>query len=207
MLLETQIQWQFSQLDGKIINTSKNTEEKVFANQEVLNIIKAIGLDFDPKTKTMIYDKSKLRYDKIFTACDGDPDGQAIKNLLLTYFWNLCPELITNGHIWITMPPLYRITKGKDTYIYLKDDKELESYKLAHPGEKLVITRNKGLGEQDASELGPCILDPETRNVAQITVENIDKTNNLFEILMGTAVVPRREWLLEHSEEARDDIW
>lgn len=144
MLPAILIQWQFSQLDGKIINTSKNTEEKVFANQEVLNIIKAIGLDFDPKTKTMIYDKSKLRYDKIFTACDGDPDGQAIKNLLLTYFWNLCPELITNGHIWITMPPLYRITKGKDTYIYLKDDKELEAYKLAHPGEKLVITRNKG---------------------------------------------------------------
>ena len=131
----------------------------------------------------------------------------AIKNLLLTYFWSLCPELITNGHVWITIPPLYRITKGKDTYIYIKDNDELEQYKKEHQGEKYLINRNKGLGEQDANELGPCILDPETRNVSQITVEDIKKTNELFEILMGTSVPPRREWLLTHSEEASDNIW
>jgi DNA gyrase subunit B len=133
--------------------------------------------------------------------------GQAIKNLLLTFFWSLCPELVINGHIWITMPPLYRITKGKDTYIYLKDDKELEEYKKAHEGEKYLINRNKGLGEQDSSELGPCILDPETRNVAQIGVEDKTKADELFDILMGTVVAPRREWLLAHSEEASDNIW
>lgn len=192
---------------GKIINLYKNSDEKVFANQEVINIIKAIGLDFDVKTKKMIYDKSKLRYDKIFTACDADPDGMAIKNLLLTCFWSLCPELIINGHMWITMPPLYRITKGKDTYIYLKDDNELEEYKKEHEGEKYLINRNKGLGEQDADELGPCILDPNTRNVAQVTVEDVKKADELFEILMGTSVPPRREWLLSHSEEASDNIW
>ena len=134
---------------GKLINLFKNSDEKVFANQEVVNIIKAIGLDLDQKSKTLIYDEKKLRYGKIFTACDADPDGQAIKNLLLTFFWSLCPELVMNGHIWITMPPLYRITKGKDTYIYLKDDKELEEYKKAHKGEKYLINRNKGLVEQD----------------------------------------------------------
>lgn len=192
---------------GKIINLYKNSDEKVFANQEVINIIKAIGLDFDVKTKKMIYDKSKLRYDKIFTACDADPDGMAIKNLLLTCFWSLCPELIINGHVWITMPPLYRVTKGKDTYIYLKDDNELEEYKKEHEGEKYLINRNKGLGEQDADELGPCILDPNTRNVAQVTVEDVKKADELFEILMGTSVPPRREWLLSHSEEASDNIW
>ena len=192
---------------GKLINLFKNSDEKVFANQEVVNIIKAIGLDLDPKSKTLIYDEKKLRYGKIFTACDADPDGQAIKNLLLTFFWSLCPELVINGHIWITMPPLYRITKGKDTYIYLKDDKELEDYKKAHEGEKYLINRNKGLGEQDSSELGPCILDPETRNVAQIGVEDKTKADNLFDILMGTVVAPRREWLLAHSEEASDNIW
>lgn len=192
---------------GKLINLFKNSDEKVFANQEVVNIIKAIGLDLDVKTKTLIYDEKKLRYGKIFTACDGDPDGQAIKNLLLTFFWSLCPELIENGHIWITMPPLYRITKGKDTYIYLKDDKELKEYKRLHMGEKYLVNRNKGLGEQDSSELGPCILDPETRNVAQITVENKNETDKLFDILMGTVVAPRREWLLAHSEEASDNIW
>lgn len=130
---------------GKIINLFKNSDEKVFANQEVLNLIKALGLDFDIKTKTLIYDKNKLRYERIFTACDADPDGQAIKNLLLTYFWSLCPELILNGHIWVTIPPLFRITKGKDTYIYLKDANELEQYKEAHQGEKYLVNRNKGL--------------------------------------------------------------
>ena len=192
---------------GKIINLLKNSNEKVFANQEVLNLIKALGLDFDIKTHKLIYDKNKLRYGKIFTACDGDPDGMQIKNLLLTCFWSLCPELITNGHIWITMPPLYRITKGKDTYIYLKNDEELEAYKQKHRNEKFAINRNKGLGEQDSEELGPCILDPETRNVAQVTIEDVRKASELFEILMGESVPPRREWLLAHSEEANDNLW
>ena len=192
---------------GKIINLFKNSDEKVFANAEVLNIIKALGLDFDTKTKTLIYDEKKLRYGKIFTACDADPDGMAIKNLLLTFFWSLCPELIVNGHIWVTMPPLYRITKGKDTYIYLKDNEELEAYKAAHKGEKFTINRNKGLGEQDPEELGPCILDAATRNVAQIVVDDILKADNLFDTLMGSHVEPRRNWLLAHSEEASDNIW
>ena len=192
---------------GKIINLFKNSDEKVFANQEVLNIIQALGLEFDTKTHTLVYDEKKLRYGRIFTACDADPDGMAIKNLLLTCFWSLCPELIINGHVWITMPPLYRITKGKDNYIYLKDNDELEKYKQEHNGEKYLINRNKGLGEQDADELGPCILDPETRNVAQITVEDAKAADTLFEILMGTAVPPRREWLLAHSEEASDNLW
>ena len=192
---------------GKIINLFKNSDEKVFANAEVLNIIKALGLDFDTKTKTLIYDEKKLRYGKIFTACDADPDGMAIKNLLLTFFWSLCPELIVNGHIWVTMPPLYRITKVKDTYIYLKDNEELEAYKAAHKGEKFTINRNKGLGEQDPEELGPCILDAATRNVAQIVVDDILKADNLFDTLMGSHVEPRRNWLLAHSEEASDNIW
>lgn len=192
---------------GKIVNTLKNSDEKVFANQEVVNIIKAIGLDFDIQTKKMIYDSKKLRYGKIFTACDGDPDGAAIKNLLLTLFWSLCPELILNGHIWITIPPLYRITKGKDTYIYIKDDQELEQYKKQHVGEKYLVNRNKGLGEQDSTELSECILDSKTRNVAQITITDLDKTNSLFDILMGINVPPRREWLLQHSEEAQDNLW
>lgn len=129
---------------GKLINLFKNSDEKIFANQEILNLIKAIGLEFNTNTKKMIYDKNKLRYGKIFTACDGDPDGMAIKNLLLTAFWSLCPELILNGHIWITIPPLYRITKGKDTYIYLKDKEELKRYQENHRNKNFLISRNKG---------------------------------------------------------------
>ena len=187
---------------GKIINLYKNSDEKVFANQEVVNIIKALGLELDKKTNKMIYDKDKLRYGKIIMCCDADPDGQAIKNLLLTYFWSLCPELIINGHLYAAIPPLFRITTRKNEYIYLKDGEELEKYKKEHAGEKFAINRNKGLGEQDAEELSECLLDEKTRNVVQITVENVKNADILFEIFMGTSVPPRREYILKYSEEA-----
>lgn len=192
---------------GKMINAYKNNNEKVMANAEINNLIKALGLDLDPKTNKLIYDIHKLRYGKIFTACDADPDGQAIKNLIMLNIWSLCPELILNGHMWITIPPLYRITKNKNTYIYLKDDKELNEYKEKHKGEKYLINRNKGLGEQDSEELEPALLNPKTRNVAQIIVESKEEAEYMFDLLLGPSVPPRREWLLEHSEEASDNIW
>lgn len=129
---------------GKIIAAYKNSSEKIFANQEVVNLIKAIGLDLDPKTQKLIYDKKKLRYGKILLCADADPDGASIKNLLIEMFWWLCPELILNGHIYTTMPPLFRITTKKNEYIYLKDANELEEYKKKHQGEKYQINRNKG---------------------------------------------------------------
>ena len=101
---------------------------------------------------------------------------------------------------------MYRITKGKQ-YIYLKDNAELEAYKASHKGEKYQINRNKGLGEQDSDELAECLLDPETRNIAQITISDMKSTEILFDTLMGTSVPPRREWLLKHSEEASDNLW
>lgn len=187
---------------GKVINTYKNKPEKVFANQEVVNIIKALGLDMDAKTNKLIYDKNKLRYGKIFMCCDADPDGQAIKNLLLTYFWSICPELIINGHVYTTLPPLFRITTSKNEYIYLTDAEALEEYKEKNKGKRFLVNRNKGLGEQDADELEECLLNPKTRNVAQITVSDIKKTEVLFDTLMGTVVAPRRAYLLAHAEEA-----
>ena len=192
---------------GKMINAYKNNNDKVMANAEINNLIKALGLDLDPKTNKLIYDINKLRYGKIFTACDADPDGQAIKNLIMLNIWSLCPELILNGHMWVTIPPLYRITKGKNTYIYLKDDKELNEYKKTHKNEKFLINRNKGLGEQDSEELEPALLNPKTRNVAQITVESKEEAEYMFNLLLGPSVPPRREWLLKHSEEASDNIW
>ena len=187
---------------GKLINLYKNSDEKVFANQEVVNIIKALGLELDKTNNKLIYDEDKLRYGKIIMCCDADPDGEAIKNLLLTYFWSLCPELIINGHLYAAIPPLFRITTKKNEYIYLKDGEELEKYKREHTGEKFAINRNKGLGEQDAEELSECLLDEKTRNVAKITVSDINKTSELFDIFMGTSVPPRREYILKYSEEA-----
>ena len=187
---------------GKIINLYKSVNDKIFANQEVVNIIKALGLELDKTTNKMIYDKSKLRYGKILLCADADPDGQAIKNLLLTCFWSLCPELITNGHIYSTIPPLFRITTKKNEYIYLKDAEALEEYKAQHAGEKFLVNRNKGLGEQDPEELEECLLNPATRNIAQITVADVTEAARLFEIFMGPSVGPRRDWILAHSEEA-----
>ncbi len=189
---------------GKIISVLKQKKDKVFANQEVVNIIKALGLDLDKNGK-LIYDVKKLRYGKIMLAADGDADGQAIKNLLLTLFWWLCPELIINGHVCATIPPLFRITTKKNEYVYLRDGAELEQYKQAHAGEKFTISRNKGLGEQDSDELEACLLNVKTRNAVQITVENAQEADNLFNVLMGSAVPARRAYLLEHSEEANND--
>lgn len=187
---------------GKLINLYKNTSDKVFSNQEVINIIKAIGLEMDNKSHKLIYDASKLRYGKIILAADADPDGQAIRNLLLTFFWSICPELLTKGHIYVAIPPLFRITTKKNQYIYLRDGIELEEYKAQHSGESYLVSRNKGLGEQDPEELGQCLLEPETRNVQQIIVSDYNETSKLFDIFMGTAVPPRRAYILEHSEEA-----
>lgn len=129
---------------GKLINLYKNTSDKVFSNQEVINIIKAIGLEMDNKSHKLIYDASKLRYGKIILAADADPDGQAIRNLLLTFFWSICPELLTKGHIYVAIPPLFRITTKKNQYIYLRDGIELEEYKTQHSGESYLVSRNKG---------------------------------------------------------------
>lgn len=103
------------------------------------------------------------------------------------------------------MPPLFRITTKKNQYVFLKDVKALEEYKTQHQGEKFQINRNKGLGEQDASELAEALLNPETRNVAQLVIKDKQKTEELIEILMGTKVPPRREYLLKHEEEANEN--
>lgn len=190
---------------GKIISARKQAVEKIYANQEVSNIVKALGLDIDKNTGKLIYNKDKLRYGKIIFAADGDADGQSIKNLLITCFWWLSPELFTNGHIYVAVPPLFRVTTKKNEYIYLKDAAALEEYKTKHNGEKFQINRAKGLGEQDPDELEYCLLDPKTRNVQQLVVENEVETDNLLEVLMGTSVPPRREYLLKYGEEANVD--
>ena len=187
---------------GKIIAAYKNSIEKIFSNQEVVNLIKALGLELDPKTQKLIYDKKKLRYGKILLAADADPDGASIKNLLIELLWWLCPELILNGHVYTTMPPLFRITTKKNEYIYLKDANELEKYKKEHLGEKFLINRNKGLGEQDADELAEALLNESTRNIAQITVEDEQYAARMIDILLGPSVPPRRAFLLAHEEEA-----
>lgn len=191
-------------LRGKILAVYKANIDKIMANQEIVGIIKALGLEMDSKTHKLKFDENKIRYGKIVLACDADPDGASIKNLLIELFWWLCPEIIEKGYLYSAEPPLFRITTNKNKYIYLKDAIALEEYKNLHNGEKYLISRNKGLGEQDADELAECLLTPETRNIKKLVVQDYKEAAKLIETLMGPSVPPRRAWLLEHSEEAND---
>ena len=181
---------------GKILSCRKASMDKIYANQEISNIVKAIGLDINKEDGKLIYDSKKLRYGKIILAADGDPDGANIRSLLVNMFWWLCPELVEKGHLYIAEPPLFRITTKKNEYIYCKDSKALEDYKKSHKKESFLINRNKGLGEQSPNELSYCLLKPDTRNVVQLNVKSIDDAENLLECFFGNNVESRRDYLL-----------
>lgn len=188
---------------GKMLSVLKTKQENIMKNQEINNIIQALGLDYDIKTGKCKYDKKKLRYDKIIAAADADFDGFAIENLMFNIFWYICPDLIIEGHVYSSVPPLYRVTTKKNEYIYLRDDNALNEYKKKNPNSIQFIGRMKGLGEQDSDELAYCLLEPGTRNLYQLTVSDIGKTNKMFQDLYGKNVEPRVKFLEKHLEEAR----
>ena len=186
---------------GKILNTQKATLDKIRKNAEIMTMIDAFGLKVDPKTMKLTYDVDDLRYGKIIIMSDADVDGAHIKNLFYTFIWNFCPQLIEEGYVYAGVPPLYRITEGKDNYIYLKNDQALEEYRKTHAGKKYVVGRMKGLGELDEDETD-ILTNPDVRIIKQVTVSDIKKADRLFEELMGQAVIPRKEYIKNHSEEA-----
>lgn len=164
-------------------------------------MIEAFGLKIDLKTLRVTYNPEELRYGKIIIMADADVDGSHIRNLFYTFIWTFCPQLILDGYVYAGYPPLYKITEGKDKYVYLKSDAELEEYKRTHAGKKFEVGRNKGLGEMSVEETD-YLVKPELRDIRQITVSDIDAADKLFDDLMGTAVVPRKEFIKKHSEEA-----
>ena len=186
---------------GKILNVRKATLDKIQKNAEIMTMIEAFGLSVDPKTMKLTYQPEDLRYGKIIIESDADVDGAHIKNLFYTFIWTFCPQLIIDGYVYGGVPPLYKITKGKDEYIYLKNDAELEIFRNQNKGVKYQVNRLKGLGEMSAEETD-ILVNPEKRILNQITVEDIEKANILFDNLMGTAVIPRKEFIKEHSKEA-----
>lgn len=190
---------------GKMLSVLKTAASNIYKNQEINNLVQALGLDVDEKTCKLVYDEKKLRYGKIIAAADADFDGFAIENLLFNILWYMCPELITNGHVYSAVPPLFRVTTKKNEYIYLRDAEALAMYQKEHGAEVQSIGRLKGLGEQDSDELSYCLLDPETRNVLQLKVEDYGKTDKMFQDLYGKRVEPRVQFLAQHLEEARVD--
>ena len=186
---------------GKILNTQKATLTQIQKNAEIMTMIDAFGLRIDPKTMKVTYDKEDLRYGKIIIMSDADVDGAHIKNLFYTFIWNFCPDLIRDGYVYAGVPPLYKITIGKE-YKYLKNDEELEEFKKANVGKKYLVGRMKGLGEMSVEETEETLTDPSRRIIKQITVEDPTATSILFEQLMGTGVTARKAYIKEHSKEA-----
>ena len=187
---------------GKILNTQKATLAQIQKNAEIMTMIEAFGLRIDPKTMKITYDKKDLRYGKIIIMSDADVDGAHIKNLFYTFIWNFCPQLIKDGYVYAGVPPLYKVTIGKE-YKYLKNDEALEEFKAKHIGKKFQVNRLKGLGEMSVDETEETLTNPENRIIKQITVDNAKSADVLFEQLMGTGVAARKAYIKEHSKEAR----
>jgi len=189
---------------GKILNVEKASIDKVLANAEIKTMINAFGCGFSEGYGND-FDISKLRYDKIIIMADADVDGSHISTLLLTLFYRFMPELIFEGHVYIAMPPLYKAMPGKGKEEYLYDDKALEKYRKTHKG-PFTLQRYKGLGEMDAQQLWETTLDPETRRMKLVEIEDARMASEVTELLMGTEVPPRKAFIYKHAQEAELDV-
>ena len=189
---------------GKILNVEKASIDKVLANAEIKTMINAFGCGFSEGYGND-FDITKLRYDKIIIMADADVDGAHISTLLLTLFYRFMPELIFEGHVYIAMPPLYKAMPKSGEEEYLYDDKALERYRKTHTG-PFTLQRYKGLGEMDAEQLWETTLDPERRMLKRVEIEDARMASSVTEMLMGTEVPPRRNFIYENATEAELDI-
>uniref|UniRef100_UPI003FEE07E1 DNA gyrase/topoisomerase IV subunit B n=1 Tax=Agathobacter sp. TaxID=2021311 RepID=UPI003FEE07E1 len=189
---------------GKILNVEKASIDKVLANAEIKTMINAFGCGFSEGYGND-FDITKLRYDKIIIMADADVDGAHISTLLLTLFYRFMPELIFEGHVYVAMPPLYKVIplKGKEEYLY--DDAALDKYRRTHTG-SFTLQRYKGLGEMDADQLWETTLNPETRMMKRIEIEDGRMASDVTAMLMGTDVPPRKAFIYEHANDAQLDI-
>ena len=189
---------------GKILNVEKASIDKVLANAEIKTMINAFGCGFKEGYGND-FDITKLRYNKIIIMADADVDGAHISTLLLTLFYRFMPELIFEGHVYIAMPPLYKAMPSKGQEEYLYDDKALEKYRKTHKG-PFTLQRYKGLGEMDADQLWETTLNPETRILKQVEIEDALYASQVTEMLMGTEVPPRKAFIYEHANDAELDV-
>ena len=189
---------------GKILNVEKASIDKVLANAEIKTMINAFGCGFSEGYGND-FDITKLRYDKIIIMADADVDGAHISTLLLTLFYRFMPELIFEGHVYVAMPPLYKVipSKGKEEYLY--DDAALDKYRRTHTG-NFTLQRYKGLGEMDADQLWETTLNPETRMMKRVEIEDGRMASDVTAMLMGTDVPPRKAFIYEHANDAQLDI-
>ena len=185
---------------GKILNVEKASIDKVLANAEIKTMINTFGCGFSEGYGND-FDISKLRYDKIILMTDADVDGSHIDTLLLTFLYRFMPELIYDGHVYIAMPPLFKVVPKRGEGVYLYDEKALEDYRKKHK-DNFTLQRYKGLGEMDAEQLWETTLDPERRVLKKVEIEDARLASEITELLMGSDVTPRRNFIHEHAREA-----
>ncbi len=182
-------------LRGKILNVEKASFEKLLKNEQINDIIIAVGTGIGED-----FDVSKLRYGKIIIMTDADVDGAHIRTLLLTLFYRYMPELIKNGRIYIALPPLYRVSHGKEE-VYAYDEEELKEIlrRFREKGKEPTVQRYKGLGEMNPEQLWETTMNPENRKLIKVTIENAEVANRIFEILMGSDVDDRKKFITRHA--------
>lgn len=194
-------------LKGKVLNTLTASVDQIIKNAEIVDLLNALGLDWGKVDKQLIvdYNESKLRYGKIIIAADRDPDGDHICLLLLTFFLTYCPELIQNGHVYVALAPLYKAEWGKDNYQYIGNKEELKEFQKTHK-KSFTLTYFKGLGEASPQELGKMIMNPKTRNIQQVLIDDINAVKKTFEALMGKDAGPKKEFVFSHKMVEEEDI-
>ncbi len=193
-------------LRGKILNVEKSMLHKVYDNEEIKNIYTALGVSVGTEEDSKALNMAKLRYHKIVIMTDADIDGSHISTLILTFFFRYMKELIENGYIYIAQPPLYLLKKGnKKQYAYNEKEREEFTLEMSPDGKGVEVQRYKGLGEMNPEQLWETTLNPEHRILKQVTIDNAVEADNVFSMLMGDEVPPRREFIEKNAKYAKID--
>jgi DNA gyrase subunit B len=196
-------------LRGKILNVEKAMQHKIFENEEIKNIYTALGVRVGTEEDSKALNVEKLRYHKIVIMCDADVDGSHIETLILTFFFRYMKELIEQGYIYIATPPLYQVKRGnKSEYAWDNDqrDRIIEQIRGNAPASSVSVQRYKGLGEMNAEQLWDTTMNPENRTLRQVTIDNAAECDQIFSMLMGDEVPPRREFIEKHAKYANIDV-
>ena len=196
-------------LRGKILNVEKAQEHKIYENEEIKNIITALGVSFGTEEDEKALNMEKLRYHKIIIMTDADVDGSHIRTLILTFIFRYMREIVENGYLYIAQPPLYLIKRGKEERYCWSEDQRVSIIKeLAKDGKEdsVGIQRYKGLGEMNPEQLWSTTMDPDSRSLKRVTIESAAEADHVFSMLMGDEVAPRREFIERNARYANIDV-
>ncbi len=197
-------------LRGKILNVEKAMEHKIYDNEEIKNMFTALGVSIEEKDGERVLNISKLRYHKVVIMTDADVDGSHITTLILTFFFRYMRALVENGHIYIASPPLYQVRKGKQMrYCWTEEERKaaIEAYSQGTGNDgSIKVQRYKGLGEMNAEQLWETTMDPDTRMMRQVTIDDALEADRVFSMLMGEEVPPRREFIERNAKYAKVDV-